>query len=129
HRLAREGLCADGHLRGSGDVLSRDRRPPCDDAALRLHASAGAATSVGGLACREVAVQPHVLAHRPPGTGALKEAFMTLLIEGTHELDVKGLQCPMPIVKTAKAMKELASGEVIRVFATDPGSVKDFAAW
>jgi len=54
---------------------------------------------------------------------------MTLLIEGTHELDVKGLQCPMPIVKTAKAMKELASGEVIRVFATDPGSVKDFAAW
>jgi len=54
---------------------------------------------------------------------------MTRLIEEVHQLDVKGLQCPMPIVKTAKAMRELASGDVIQVFATDPGSVKDFAAW
>jgi len=54
---------------------------------------------------------------------------MTRLIEEVHQLDVKGLQCPMPIVKTAKAMKELASGDVMHVIATDPGSVKDFAAW
>jgi tRNA 2-thiouridine synthesizing protein A len=59
----------------------------------------------------------------------MKEAVMTTLANAVHELDVKGLQCPMPIVKTAKAMKELVSGDLIQVVATDPGSVKDFAAW
>jgi tRNA 2-thiouridine synthesizing protein A len=44
-------------------------------------------------------------------------------------LDLKGLSCPVPIVKTAKAVKELASGELIEALATDPGSVADFAAW
>ena len=44
-------------------------------------------------------------------------------------LDAKGLNCPMPIVKTAVAMKGLASGELLEVLATDPGSTKDFAAW
>ena len=44
-------------------------------------------------------------------------------------LDLKGLSCPMPIVKTALAVKELASEELIEALATDPGSVADFAAW
>jgi len=44
-------------------------------------------------------------------------------------LDLKGLSCPLPIAKTAKAMKELASGEVLEVFATDAGSMPDFKAW
>lgn len=44
-------------------------------------------------------------------------------------VDAKGLNCPMPIVKTAQAMKGLASGQTLEVIATDPGSVKDFAAW
>ncbi len=44
-------------------------------------------------------------------------------------LDVKGLSCPLPIVKTAQALKQLAAGDLIEVLATDPGSVKDFAAW
>ncbi len=44
-------------------------------------------------------------------------------------LDAKGLNCPLPIVKTAMAMKELASGDLLEVLATDPGSTKDFAAW
>ena len=44
-------------------------------------------------------------------------------------LDVKGLSCPLPIVKTSKAVKEIASGELIEVLATDPGSVQDFTAW
>ena len=52
---------------------------------------------------------------------------MTLQI--TQQLDARGLSCPMPIVKTAQAMKTIASGELIEVLATDPGSVKDFAAW
>jgi len=47
----------------------------------------------------------------------------------TRTLDLKGLSCPLPIVKTAKAMKELESGDLVEVFATDPGSVPDFAAW
>jgi tRNA 2-thiouridine synthesizing protein A len=44
-------------------------------------------------------------------------------------VDARGLSCPMPIVKTAQAVKGLASGQVLEVLATDPGSVKDFAAW
>jgi tRNA 2-thiouridine synthesizing protein A len=44
-------------------------------------------------------------------------------------LDLKGLSCPLPIIKTAKAMKELATGELLEAFATDPGSVPDFKAW
>jgi tRNA 2-thiouridine synthesizing protein A len=44
-------------------------------------------------------------------------------------LDLKGLSCPLPIVKTAKAMKEIDSGGLVEVFATDPGSVADFKAW
>lgn len=44
-------------------------------------------------------------------------------------LDAKGLKCPMPIVKTAQAMKAVASGDLLEVLATDPGSVADFGAW
>jgi tRNA 2-thiouridine synthesizing protein A len=52
-----------------------------------------------------------------------------MTIQITRQLDARGLTCPMPIVKTAQAMKELAAGEVLEVLATDAGSVKDFAAW
>lgn len=45
------------------------------------------------------------------------------------QLDLTGLTCPIPIVKTAKAIKELQPGELIEALATDPGSVADFAAW
>ncbi len=44
-------------------------------------------------------------------------------------VDAKGLSCPMPIVKTAQAVKGLTSGQLLEVLATDPGSTKDFAAW
>ena len=44
-------------------------------------------------------------------------------------LDLKGLSCPLPIVKTAQAIKELGSGELLEALATDPGSVADFNAW
>lgn len=52
---------------------------------------------------------------------------MTLQI--LHHVDARGLSCPMPIVKTAQAIKTIASGTLLEVVATDPGSVKDFAAW
>lgn len=44
-------------------------------------------------------------------------------------LDLKGLSCPLPIVKTAQGIKEVDSGDLIEALATDPGSVADFAAW
>ncbi len=44
-------------------------------------------------------------------------------------LDLKGLSCPLPIVKTALGIKEVRSGELIEALATDPGSVPDFNAW
>jgi len=46
-----------------------------------------------------------------------------------RELDVKGLNCPLPILRTKKALAEMESGQILRVLATDPGSVKDFAAF
>lgn len=51
------------------------------------------------------------------------------VIEITQTVDAKGLSCPMPIVRTAQAMKALPSGAVIEVLATDPGSTKDIVAW
>jgi tRNA 2-thiouridine synthesizing protein A len=45
------------------------------------------------------------------------------------KLDLTGLSCPLPIVKTAQAVKELEPGDLIEALATDPGSVSDFAAW
>ena len=47
----------------------------------------------------------------------------------TRTLDLMGLSCPLPIVKTAQAIRELRSGDVIEALATDPGSVADFEAW
>ncbi|MGE5386933.1 MAG: sulfurtransferase TusA family protein [Betaproteobacteria bacterium] len=46
-----------------------------------------------------------------------------------RELDVKGLNCPLPILRTKKALAEMESGQTLRVLATDPGSVKDFIAF
>ena len=47
----------------------------------------------------------------------------------TRRLDLKDLSCPLPIAKTAQAIRELRSGDLIEALATDPGSVPDFAAW
>jgi tRNA 2-thiouridine synthesizing protein A len=52
-----------------------------------------------------------------------------MALEIAQRVDAKGLSCPMPIVKTAQAIKALASGQLLEVLATDAGSVKDFAAW
>lgn len=46
-----------------------------------------------------------------------------------RELDVKGLNCPLPILRTKKALAEMQTGQTLRVLATDPGSVKDFQAF
>jgi tRNA 2-thiouridine synthesizing protein A len=46
-----------------------------------------------------------------------------------RELDVRGLSCPLPILRAKKALGDLTTGQVLKVVATDPGSVKDFEAF
>jgi TusA-related sulfurtransferase len=50
-------------------------------------------------------------------------------MESMRELDTRGLNCPLPILKAKKALAEMASGELLRVVSTDPGSVRDFQAF
>jgi tRNA 2-thiouridine synthesizing protein A len=45
------------------------------------------------------------------------------------EVDARGLNCPLPILKAKKALTEMLSGEVLKIVATDPGSVRDFQAF
>ena len=45
------------------------------------------------------------------------------------ELDAKGLSCPLPVLRTKKALNELESGQVLKILATDPGSVNDMQAF
>lgn len=52
-----------------------------------------------------------------------------MTLKADVKLDAKGLACPMPIVKTKKAMNELTDGQVLEVQATDKGSKADLAAW
>ena len=47
----------------------------------------------------------------------------------TETLDVTGLNCPLPVVKTKQAVDDLAADDVLEVRATDPGSVSDLAGW
>ena len=46
-----------------------------------------------------------------------------------RELDVRGLNCPLPILRAKKVLGDLSAGQVLKVMATDPGSVKDFQAF
>jgi TusA-related sulfurtransferase len=46
-----------------------------------------------------------------------------------RELDTRGLNCPLPILRAKKALAEMAAGQVLRVVATDPGSMRDFQAF
>ena len=46
-----------------------------------------------------------------------------------HELDIRGLNCPLPILRAKKFLNAMATGEIVRVMTTDPGSVKDFEAF
>ncbi len=51
------------------------------------------------------------------------------MAEYDQELDATGLNCPLPILRAKKALASLESGQVLRIIATDPGSVKDFEAF
>jgi tRNA 2-thiouridine synthesizing protein A len=58
-----------------------------------------------------------------------KEVFMTDVIKEDQILDCSGMLCPMPIVKVSKAIKQLESGQILKMFATDPGAPPDMEAW
>lgn len=45
------------------------------------------------------------------------------------ELDARGLNCPLPILRTKKTLSDMTSGQVLKILATDPGSAKDFQAF
>jgi tRNA 2-thiouridine synthesizing protein A len=51
------------------------------------------------------------------------------LMDVQRELDTRGLNCPLPILKAKKALAEMLSGELLRVVSTDPGSTRDFQAF
>ena len=50
-------------------------------------------------------------------------------MQAHKEVDARGMNCPLPILKAKKALADMASGEVLKVLATDPGSVRDFQAF
>lgn len=58
-----------------------------------------------------------------------REVMDALVIKEDQVLDASGLLCPMPIVKTNKAIKELQSGQILKVIATDAGYPPDIEAW
>jgi tRNA 2-thiouridine synthesizing protein A len=60
------------------------------------------------------------------GSGVLPQ---TVAVHFDRELDARGLNCPLPILRTKKSLNDMASGQVIKVLATDPGSVRDFQAF
>jgi TusA-related sulfurtransferase len=51
------------------------------------------------------------------------------MMEAQKEIDTRGLNCPLPILKAKKALADMVSGQVLKVVATDPGSVRDFQAF
>ena len=52
-----------------------------------------------------------------------------IAMQTVKELDTRGLNCPLPILKAKKALSDMAAGEMLKVMATDPGSVRDFQAF
>lgn len=56
-------------------------------------------------------------------------SFVSDVMEYQKELDARGLNCPLPILKAKKALAEMETGEVLRIVATDSGSVRDFQAF
>ena len=54
---------------------------------------------------------------------------MSEAMQADKVMDLKGLPCPMPVVKISKGIKEVAVGQVVEAITTDPGSLTDFPAW
>src|SRR5580765_2819797 len=65
-----------------------------------------------------------------PANGRPKWTWIeTTTMEAQKEIDTRGMNCPLPILKAKKALADMSSGDVLKVVATDPGSVRDFQAF
>ena len=132
-RFAGAGERSEDQLRRSRHVLPGDGEPQGDGPAIRLRTPAHTAEAQHDLARGEVDVQQGVLGDGAPGSHprgtATAQRRQPMSAQITRTLDLKGLSCPLPIVKTAQAIRELQSGDLIEALATDPGSVPDFEAW
>ena len=60
---------------------------------------------------------------------AVRARPATAMNEPTRQLDTRGLNCPLPILRAKKTLNQMAAGEVLAIVATDPGAVKDFEAF
>lgn len=54
---------------------------------------------------------------------------MEQMPQADREVDARGLNCPLPVLRTKKALNDMTSGQLLRILATDPGSVRDFEAF
>jgi tRNA 2-thiouridine synthesizing protein A len=61
-------------------------------------------------------------------TGHTRNGGQTIM-DFDKDLDTRGLNCPLPILRAKKALADMTTGQVLRIVATDPGSVKDFQAF
>jgi tRNA 2-thiouridine synthesizing protein A len=68
-------------------------------------------------------------ATHPASHSMSDQSFVSDIMEYQKDLDARGLNCPLPILKAKKALAEMATGEVLRIVATDSGSVRDFQAF
>ena len=68
-------------------------------------------------------------ATHPANHSMSDQTFVSGIMEYQKDLDARGLNCPLPILKAKKALAEMATGEVLRIVATDSGSVRDFQAF
>ena len=50
-------------------------------------------------------------------------------LKADKSMDLKGMPCPMPVVKVSKGIKEIEVGQILEAVTTDPGSLSDFPAW
>jgi tRNA 2-thiouridine synthesizing protein A len=100
-----------------------------------LRSRAGSGTSVAGASSHQAArSRPRVVratwyrcGRRAADTNNRNRGDINVQFD--KELDARGLSCPLPILKTKKALNDLTSGQVLKVVATDPGSVKDMQAF
>ncbi len=82
---------------------------------------------------RPLPCHPCLEKEQPSGThgrrGWRSGALAGIVAAMKQELDVRGLSCPLPVLKARKRLKEMASGDILVVHATDPGSQRDFEAF
>ena len=68
-------------------------------------------------------------ARRAPAHLVMSQQDMQQMLQFDREVDARGLNCPLPVLRTKKTLNDMSSGEVLHILATDPASVRDFQAF